>query len=316
MKILQPVKVMPETPIEEFKNFIKKKKIYLKRDDLNGLLISGNKARKLQYLIKDAINKKCYNIITCGGIQSNHCRITAVFSRIFGFECHLFLKVPSKDYKPDVNGNLLLDYLLGAKVNFVTPEEYENRFEIMEDYSRKLKNKSYIIPEGGSNEIGAFGYVDCMKEMSEFIKENNIQAIYCAVGSGGTYAGLLVGKNLLKLNLDINGVIVCDNVEYFKDKISNICNNMNERFNMKIKIEEDDIKLIDGFIGEGYAIPFPEEINLIKDISKKGIILDPVYTGKAFYGMLEDLKNKNYKKVLFIHTGGIFSIFAFNRYLI
>lgn len=316
MKILEPIKVIPETPIEELKNFIPNKNIYLKRDDLNGIIISGNKARKLQYLIKDAIDKKCRNIITCGGVQSNHCRITTAFARIFGFEPHLFLKVPTKDYKWDINGNLLLDYLLGANVNFVTPEEYENRFELMKDYSKKLNGKSYIIPEGGSNEIGALGYFDCMKQMAKFIKENRIQAVYCAVGSGGTYAGLLAGKKKLKLDIDINGIIVCDNVEYFYNKILNIINNMNERFNMKIKIKEDDINLIDGFIGEGYAIPYSEEIDLIKKIAQKGVILDPIYTGKAFYGMIEDLKNKDYKRVIFIHTGGIFSIFAFNKYFI
>jgi len=308
-KIIKPLKITKPTPIEEIKNIVKKTKIYLKRDDLNGLLVSGNKARKLEYLMADAKNKKCDTIITCGPAQSNHCRTTAVFCRMLGYDCHLFLRI--KD-KPEYTGNLLLDELLGAKIRFITPEEYKDRMEIMENYAKELKGKRcYIIPEGGSNEVGALGYIGCMKEMAGFIKKEKIEAVYCAVGSGGTYAGLLLGKKLAKINIDLNGVIICDTVEYFRDKIRNICEKAIDRFNLKISLKTEDINLIDGFVGEGYGIPYPEEIETIKMLAKKGIILEPVYTGKAFYGMLKDLPKKNYKNVIFVHTGGIFSIFAY-----
>ncbi|MEO0095364.1 MAG: D-cysteine desulfhydrase family protein [candidate division WOR-3 bacterium] len=312
-KIIEPFKITKPTPIEELKGFGKRTKIHLKRDDLNGLLISGNKARKLEYLIADAKNKKCDTIITCGPEQSNHCRTTAVFCKIFGCDCHLLLRIKNE---PEYTGNLLLDELLGAKIKFITPEEYENRIEIMKNYAKRLKDRRvYIIPEGGSNEIGALGYIDCMKEMADFIKKEKIDAVYCAVGSGGTYAGLLLGKHLLKVNIDLNGVIICDTVEYFTNKIMDICEKAIDRFNLKIKIQAQDITLIDGFVGEGYGIPYPEEIETIKILAKKGIILEPVYTGKAFYGMLKDLEKRKYKKVIFIHTGGIFSIFAYNEVL-
>lgn len=314
IKIPQPTKITKPTPIEEIKWISQETKIYLKRDDLNGLLISGNKARKLEYLIADAKNKKCDTIITCGPVQSNHCRTTTAFAQMFGFECHLLLRKKGDEAH---TGNLLLDELLGATIKYITPEEYQNRMSVMAEYARTLKGKRpYIIPEGGSNEVGALGYVDCMREMTGFIKKERIETIYCAVGSGGTYAGLLLGKKLLKLDVDLNGVIICDTIEYFKNKILEICNNAIEKFNLKFKIEDNDITLVDGFVGEGYGIPYPEEIKTIKDIAKLGIILEPVYTGKAFYGMLEDLKNKRYKKVIFIHTGGIFSIFAYNKDLL
>lgn len=310
---MKKIKILKPTPIEEVSGLPVKSRIFLKRDDLNGLIVSGNKARKLEYLIADAKNNRCDTIITCGPVQSNHCRTTIAFCRIFGLECHLLLRV-SKE--PEVTGNLLIDKLLGAKIKYITPEEYENRMELMTEYVKMLKTKRcYIIPEGGSNEVGAMGYIDCMREMKNFINENGIEAIYCAVGSGGTYAGLLLGKRLLKLDIDLNGVIICDTVEYFKNKISEICDKAIAKFNLKSKIQHNEINLIDGFVGAGYGIPYPEEIKIIKNIAKKGIILEPVYTGKAFYGMLEDLKKKNYKRVIFIHTGGIFSIFAYNKEL-
>lgn len=312
-RILPLKKISKPTPINEIKGVSRKTRIFLKRDDLNGLLISGNKARKLAYLIAEAKNNKCDTVITCGPVQSNHCRTTAAFCAMFGIECHLLLRV---NKKPEETGNLLLDKLLGAKIKYITPDEYEHRMDLMKDYARRLRGKkSYIIPEGGSNEVGALGYVDCVREMAHFIKKEKINAIYCAVGSGGTYAGLLLGKKLLKLDIDLNGVIICDTVEYFKNKINEICNNAIKRFNLKCKIDNDDINLIDGFVGKGYGIPYPEEIETIKNIAKRGIILEPVYTGKAFYGMIEELKHKKYKKVIFIHTGGIFSIFAYSKVL-
>ncbi|MGQ9534834.1 MAG: 1-aminocyclopropane-1-carboxylate deaminase/D-cysteine desulfhydrase [bacterium] len=311
---MEKIKILKPTPIIEINGFSAKSRIFLKRDDLNGLLVSGNKARKLEYLIADAKSKRCDTLMTCGPVQSNHCRTTAVFARMFGFGCYLFLRRTKKE---EITGNLLINTLLGTNIKYITPEEYENRMELMADYARKLKGKKvYIIPEGGSNEIGAMGYIDCMREMKNFIKENKIEAIYCAVGSGGTYAGLLLGKKLLKLDIDLNGVIICDTVEYFKNKISEICDMAIAKFHLRSQFRDNEITLIDGFVGEGYGVPYPAEIRTIKNIAKKGIILEPVYTGKAFYGMIEDLKHKKYKKVIFIHTGGIFSIFAYSKVLL
>ena len=315
MKFLKPLKITSPTPIEELKGLNLKTRIFIKRDDLNGLLISGNKTRKLEYLLADATNKKCDTIVTCGPVQSNHCRTTAAFAQHLGLECHLLLRVHGKSNKI-YTGNLLLDELLGAKIRFITPAQYQRRIEVMTKYAEDLKRngkKPYIIPEGGSNEIGALGYLDCMKEMNGFIKAHKIEAVYCAVGSGGTYAGLLLGKKLLNLEIDLHGVIVCDTIKYFKERIFEISKKAIAKYNLPIKINPGEINLIDGFVGKGYGIPFPEALQTIRQVAKLGIILEPVYTGKAFYGMLSHLKSNRYKKVIFIHTGGIFSIFAYSK---
>jgi D-cysteine desulfhydrase len=152
-----------------------------------------------------------------------------------------------------------------------------------------------------------------MKEMARFIKRNRIDAVYCAVGSGGTYAGLLLGKKSLGLEVELNGILVSDTIPYFREKIVRICTAAITANRLSASITERDIALIDGFIGKGYGIPYPAEMKTIKTIAKLGIILEPVYTGKTFYGMLQHLKVKNYKRVIFIHTGGIFSIFGYAR---
>jgi len=315
MKTLKPEKLTRETPIEELKGLKAQTQIFVKRDDLNGLLISGNKARKLEYLIADAKNKKCDTIITCGAVQSNHCRTSAAFARYFGFECHLFLRIHGNRRKV-YSGNLLIDQLLGAKVKYLTPVQYQRSAEVMERYAQRLRKKGrtpYVIPEGGSNEIGALGYLDCMREMADIIRQQQIEAVYCAVGSGGTYAGLLCGKKLLDLRIALNGVIVCETIEYFKEKIYRICMRAGREFNFPTEVSYNDIHLIDGYVGKGYGIPYPEELKTIGNVAKLGIILDPVYTGKAFHGMLNDIKKHKYKSVIFVHTGGIFSIFAYQR---
>jgi D-cysteine desulfhydrase len=315
MKLLKPVKFTLKTPIEKLKGLKSKTQIFIKRDDLNGLLVSGNKARKMEYLIADAKRKKCNLIITCGPVQSNHCRTAVVFAKYFNLDCHLFLRgKPGRNY----TGNLLIDKLFDAKTIYITPSQYKMRNEIMAKYAKKIKKlnyKPYVIPEGGSNEIGALGYLDCMKEMVGFIKNNKIDGLYCAVGSGGTYAGLLLGKKLLNLKIDLNGIIVCDSVPYFTEKILRICQTAIKKFALPVRINENDINLINGYVGEGYGIPYAEELKTISRVAKHGIILEPVYTGKTFFGMLKTLKKKKYKKVIFIHTGGIFSIFAFNKHL-
>jgi D-cysteine desulfhydrase len=293
-------------------NFPHHAEIYIKRDDYTGLISSGNKIRKLEYILFDAKEKGADTLITCGGIQSNHARTTSYIGRKNGFDVYLILRGEKKEI---FQGNLLLDNLVGAKIKYVNYKEYKERInEIMEELKKELEKenkKPYIIPEGASNEIGCLGYVECMEEMKEFIKNEKIEAIYLAVGSGGTYAGLLIGKKIFNLDVRIIGIIVCDTIEYFKDKIEKICKNAINKYNLEIEIDKEEIELKDDYIGEGYAIPYKEEIDLIKKLGKYGIILDPVYTGKAFYGMLNE--SKEFKKILFLHTGGIFSIFAYEK---
>lgn len=301
------------TPIEPLKKFPHPARIYLKRDDLTGYLICGNKARKAEYLLADACARHADTIISYGPNQSNHCRTLAACAQRLGLKSVLLLR--GTDSRP-YEGNLLLDHLLGAKVIHITPEEYKSGDQLMGKVARSLISKGlkpYLITEGGSNEIGLWGYVECMAEMKEFIKRERIQEIYLPVGSGGTYAGLILGKKIYQSKADVIGIIVCDTVDFFREKIYTICQKAIERFNLKVSLRKDEIKLVDGYVGKGYGMTYPEEIKVIKDLAGHGILLDPVYGGKAFYGMLQEITKL--KRVIFIATGGIYSLFAYKKEL-
>lgn len=312
MKRIKKIRIAhTPTPIEVLKDFPHPATIFVKRDDLTGLITSGNKVRKLEYSLADALSHSADTVITCGGIQSNHCRATVACCKILGLSPLLVLRgEPIKPY----DGNLLLDYLLGCEVRYISRKEYENVDEMMAEIGQELSKKGrrpYIIPEGASNEVGLLGYIDCMAEMKRFIEKERIEAIYVAVGSGGTYAGLILGKKIHKIDAEVIGIIICDTVKFFEDKILDISQTAIECYKLGVTIKRKDLNLVDGFIGRGYGIPYKDEIETIKQVAKYGIILDVVYTGKAFYGMLREAKN--YKKVLFVHTGGIFSLFPYKE---
>lgn len=295
------------TPIELLKDFPHPAKIYIKRDDYTGLITSGNKVRKLEYCLAEALSQKADTIITCGGIQSNHCRTTAACCRSLGLTPLLLLR--GEEAKP-YDGNLLLDYLLGSQIRYISAAEYKKVDQIMADVQQELREKgrkAYIVPEGASNEVGLWGYVDCMAEMKEFLEKENIEVLYVAVGSGGTYAGLLLGKKIHTIATDVIGIIICDTVEYFTERIYNISKKAIDRFGIDVTVDKHEISLIDGYIGRGYSLSYKEEVETIKKVANHGIILDVAYTGKAFHGMLQE--SRKYKRILFVHTGGIFSIF-------
>jgi len=289
-------------------------KIHMKRDDLTGLLNSGNKVRKLEYLLADARNKRCDCIITAGAIQSNHIRTTLFTCAKLGIKA---VAVLSGESPQTMEGNLFLDSLFGAEIYFLPKEEYDKMKDgFMQELAIKYRKQGYnpyLIPTGGSNGVGALGYLEAMQEMAQYIKMSAIDAIFCAVGSGGTYAGLLLGKYTNGIETPLYGILVDETIEYFKAKIKRIIEEASIILNRKFNIDENDIKLIDGYIGPGYGIPYPAEIESIKQLALKGIILDPVYTGKAFYGMIKEREKLNYHNPIFIHTGGIFSLFAYKE---
>ena len=207
------------TKIEKLERFSKNlnRDIYIKRDDHTGGEFSGNKIRKLEYLLKDAVDKGCNMLITCGGIQSNHCRATAAIAARMGLNSALLLRISEE---PRVLGNYFLDKLLGAKIKFCTREEYSNkRGEIMEQMAKDLEKegyKPYIIPEGASNTIGTLGYYNCMQEIVKQEQEMGItfDTIVVATGSGGTYSGLYLANEVLGLNKKVIGMAVCDDIEW------------------------------------------------------------------------------------------------------
>lgn len=290
--------------------------IYIKRDDQTGIETSGNKVRKLEFSVKEAIDRGCDTLITCGGIQSNHCRATAAIAAKLSLKSCLVLKGSSDE---EVDGNLFLDKLLGAEIHFITPEEYKNRrMEIMKEIKSSMEGKGfkpYIIPEGASNGIGGFGYYKTMEEIIDQEKELGVHfdGIVVATGSGGTYSGLLLASKILNHSGRIYGVNVCDDEEYFKSKIHEILNESINYLNIDLNFSKDEIHIMDGYVGKGYALSRKEELEFISDFAKmEGIVVDPVYTGKAMYGLTEEIKKGSFsecKNLLFIHTGGIFGIF-------
>ena len=297
--------------------------IYIKRDDQTGLELSGNKIRKLEFAVKEALDKGCDYLITCGGIQSNHCRATAAVAAKLGLGAYLVLR-GSEDN--ELEGNYFFDKLLGAKIRFVTAEEYSNsRMEIMEEIKNKLEkegHKAYIIPEGASNGIGSLGYCKAMEEILRQEEELGVKfdAIAVAVGSGGTYAGLYYANHMNKNDSVIYGINVCNDADYFKGRVLELLKEISTYTGEEIHVNKEDIDIVDGYVGKGYALSRQEEIDFIHKLAKQeGIILDPVYTGKAMYGLVEEIKKgrfNRHKNILFIHTGGIFGWNSFARSLL
>jgi D-cysteine desulfhydrase len=289
--------------------------IYIKRDDLTGIGLTGNKIRKLEFLLADAKAQNAGVIVTCGGAQSNHARTTAIAAAIAGFATHLVLRNGSSK---TLDGNLFLDRLVEAEITFINNEEYENVDEIMADRANEYKakgKKAYVIPEGGSNALGAFGYIAAAEEIKKQRKDKKlkIDTVVTAVGSGGTYAGLLLGAKIHRTTWEIIGLNVCDDAAYFRKQIHALCKSWNKKYFEAPQIGKNDINVIDGYVGKGYGLSRREELETIKQVAKlEGVLLDPVYTGKAMYG-LKDLiaqgKIEKKAKVLFLHTGGIFGLF-------
>ena len=289
------------------------KNIYIKRDDQTGTEISGNKVRKLEYAVSEALERGSDYLITCGGIQSNHCRATAAVAAKLGMGAYLVLR---GDENTPVEGNLFLDKILGANIRFITSEEYRNsRMDIMESIKKELDSQGhngYIIPEGASNGVGSLGYINAMEEILKQEKEmgTKFDAVVVTVGSGGTYSGLYYGNHINNNSATVYGINICDTSEYFKDITLGLLEEISSYTGKEIKVDREDLNIIDGYQGRGYALSREEEIEFINYLAKlEGIVLDPVYTGKAMYGLVEEIKKGSFDKdenILFIHTGGLF----------
>ena len=302
--------------LEKLSKSLEGPEIYIKRDDQTGTELSGNKVRKLEYSVKEALDMGCDYLITCGGLQSNHCRATAAAAVKMGMKSCLVLR-GAKDAAPE--GNLLIDRLLGAEIRFITPDQYaDQRAEIMKGIKTEMEQKGYkpyIIPEGASNGIGGFGYYTAMEEIMAQEKELGVSfdCIVIATGSGGTYSGLWLANKLHKHPADVFGISVGGDVDYFQTKIEEILHESMSYMDVNVPVSRDEIHILDGYVGRGYALSRPEELEFIKDLARlEGIILDPVYTGKAMFGLCNEIEKgsfKDYKNILFVHTGGLFGLF-------
>lgn len=290
--------------------------LWVKRDDLTGFGLSGNKVRKLDLLMADAVEHDADTVVTCGGLQSNHCRATAVACRQLGMEPVLLLR----GERPDVvDSNLLLDELLGATVELCSAEDYrDRRNERMASMAAELRaqgRRPYVIPEGGSNGLGALGFARAAGEVLEQLPSSTpwgdgppFDAVFVAVGSGGTLAGLALGPELGPLR----GVAVCDDRATFVAIVQRIAAEAERHGALPIADPGPTWDVLEDYRGPAYAVAEPSTWDTIRRVARtEGLFLDPVYTGKAFDGMLSEIAaGRVGGRVLFWHTGGAFGLFG------
>jgi D-cysteine desulfhydrase len=290
-------------------------RLWVKRDDLTGCTLSGNKVRKLEFITAFAQDNGYDTLITCGGIQSNHARATAFAGAQLGMPVHLLLRGLGNGIP---EGNLLLDHLAGATVNCYSASQYTREIDTLftqwQAHYADLGRKALAIPTGGSDGIGIWGYVAACEELAGDLHSAEIERahIVCASGSGGTQAGLTLGASLHGLPATVWGVNVCDDEQYFLRKIAEDVEDWQQRFPGTPQVPLE-VRVIDGYVGPGYGRAESEIFELIAQLSRlEGLLLDPVYTGKAFAGMLSEIETGRFadcKDIVFVHTGGIFGVF-------
>ncbi|MGG4607181.1 D-cysteine desulfhydrase [Providencia sp. Me31A] len=303
------------TPLSRLDNLSKKygREIYIKRDDMTPLAMGGNKLRKLEYLIADAQAKNAKTIVTAGAIQSNHVRQTAAIAAMYGLECVALLENPIQSDNPNFlnNGNKLLTDLFAARC--VMCDELIDPQAQMEELIKELKlEDAYIVPVGGSNALGALGYIQCAIEIAHQ-KPSHIEfdKIIVASGSAGTHAGLAIGIHELLPQSQVIGVTVSRKQQDQAPKVEKLQNELTHLLDLS---EAPKIQLWDDFFAPMYGMPNHLGLKAIQLLAQKeGILLDPVYTGKAMAGLIHYLETSSEKTpVLFVHTGGAQALFAYS----
>jgi D-cysteine desulfhydrase len=293
--------------------------IFLKRDDQTGLALGGNKTRKLEYLMGDALAKGCDTIITAGAAQSNHCRQTAAAAAMLGLECHLLL---GGETTGQPNGNLLLDLLFGCHIHWAgvhrKGEDIPKIFEAL-----KMAGKQpYIVPYGGSNELGSLAFAEAIYELEAQSSNQSFTHIVFASSSGGTQAGLMLGKRMLGKNYKLVGIKI-DKVQSesgpYNRQVLSLANRAAHLVGLKHEFNEHEILLNAHYVGDGYGVVGALENEAISTIARtEGILLDPVYTGRAMGGLIDMIRSGEIDRndrVVFWHTGGTPALFAYSEKL-
>ena len=287
--------------------------IYCKRDDQTGLGFGGNKTRKLEYLLGDALQHNARTLVSMGAIQSNHCRQVAAVAARAGLDCILVLSGTSPEF---ATGNLFLDRLFGAEVVWA---DRENRQQVLEETVERAEETGrapYMIPYGGSNAVGMMGYFDAIKELREEEERLGLHFdwIVTASSSGGTQAGMVLGARVWQFSGKILGIAIEGTSEELGETVATLVNESIDMNGLDITIDDNTIIVNDHYTGEGYGVMGDPEIKAIRMFaSLEGLLLDPVYTGRAAAGLI-DLVRKGFftkeEKVLFWHTGGTPALFA------
>ena len=313
------------TPIEELKSLSRElggPELLIKRDDQTGLALGGNKTRKLEFLLGQALEQGADTLVTAGAAQSNHCRQTAAAAARAGLRCELLLN----GTKPELpNGNLLLDELLGARIHWVQPSKREAKLNEIPDQLRNEGSKPYIIPVGGSNGVGATGYVLAMMELAEQLNGMNrcVDHVVFASSSGGTQAGIVVGAKVTGFTGKLHGVSIdkddSDGATY-ECELADIANETAKYIGFNAHFATQDFNVLYDYLGGGYGVVGDLECEVIRLLaSREGIVLDPVYTGRAMGALVDLIRNKVFRSdetVLFWHTGGAPALFAYAKDLI
>lgn len=300
------------TPIQKLENIsrILGTNVYIKRDDMTGLALGGNKVRKLEYLLADAKAKGAEVVFTTGGAQSNHAMLTAACCRKLGMTPILILKNRGVT---DREGNLLLEYLMDTDVRFMDTDSYDDIYAEMDRVGQALGKPYYKIPCGGSNALGSLGYVACAREIAEqsHSLDLHFDHLITAEGSGGTHAGMALGARIFLPETKVTGVMVDDSP--FDQITPAIMREAAQLLTYDLPILNEEVYHVN-MCGPGYAIPSKEGNEAIRLMAKnEGLILDPVYTGKAFAGLIQMASQGAFRKndnVLFLHSGGAGGLFA------
>jgi len=286
--------------------------LWIKRDDLSGFGLSGNKVRKLEFVLAKALAEGADTVITCGGLQSNHARATALACAQLGLSCELILRGEPEGI-PD--GNLFIDHFCGAHVHALPVREYRTAFDQhlqqLLDALRAQGKKPYFIPTGASDGVGIWGYVRASEELLADCEAAGFvpDAIVHATGSGGTQAGLLAGLALQGRDIPVFGVNVCDDRAYFEHKIAADLADWRERYSPPVMPGPESIRIIEGYMAPGYGKTTETLRDVMRQAARRGLLLDPVYSGKAFQGLLQEAQNgclAGMKHIVFVHTGGFF----------
>lgn len=298
------IEVMPR-----LSDLFKGPRLFIKRDDQTGLGLGGNKNRKLEYVLGEALVAQARTLISVGGIQSNHCRQTAALAAKFGFKCILVLSGAEPEIR---NGNLMLDTLFGASVVWTTREKREETLEKVFSESEQNGEKPFLIPLGASTPVGTLGYVDAMRELVS--QGTHFDWIIVASSSGGTQAGLVLGAIMTGWKGKILGISIDHTVEELQNTVASLANGAAKLLDQNVNLTAQDILVNADYLGDGYAIAGEPEFEAIRLFGEnEGLVLDPVYTGRAAAAMIDLIRKGKFRrseKILFWHTGGAPALFA------
>jgi len=315
----------PLEPLPALSRLLGGPELWIKRDDLLGLAAGGNKTRKLEFLVADALARGADTLITVGAVQSNHCRLTLAAAAKEGLKCQLVLeeRVPGS-YRPDASGNHFLFQLLGAeRIEVVAGgSDLAAAMQRLADDLAAVGRRGYVIPGGGSNALGALGYVACAEEVMQQSFEQGVafDRMVAASGSGGTHAGLLAGLHGVHANLPLTGVSVRAARAPQEEKIHALAQAVADLLGIATPVPRAAVEVVDDFVGPGYSLPTAAMVEAVQLFARhEGILLDPVYTGKTAAGLIALVRAGRFapgERVLFLHTGGAPALYAYQDVLL